>query len=97
MNKKPNLFNQVIISSIEDYKNKIKTLTKQKERLIRRDKKHREEIERLNNIMNEFDKYLKEQFDIYKELDKIQDSRISCQLLIAREKLKELRGDNNDK
>lgn len=51
------------------------------------------EISRLNNIINEFDKYLKEQFDIYKELDKIQDSRISCQLLIARERLNELRED----
>lgn len=60
MNKKPNLFNQVIISSIEDYKNKIETLTKQKERLIRRDKRHREEIERLNNIINELEKSLKE-------------------------------------
>ena len=63
------------------------------------------EIERLNKeldktrlselhkeyIINELEKWCNIQFDVYKGLDKIQDSRISCHYLKIKDKLKELK------
>ena len=51
-----------------------------------------QEIERLNNIINELEKWCDIQFDVYKGLDKMVDSRISCHYLKIKDKLKELKG-----
>jgi len=48
-------------------------------------------IYELENIINELEKWCDRQFNIYKDLDKIQDSRISCQYLKMKDKLKELK------
>ena len=53
------------------------------------------ETERLNNIINELEKYLDVQSKIYLELDKIEDIRIGCQLLRVKDKLKELKDSDN--
>ena len=49
------------------------------------------EIEKLNNIIDELEKWCDIQFQVYKDLDKVQDSRISCQYLRMKDKLKELK------
>jgi hypothetical protein len=57
-------------------------------------KEQAKEIKRLNNIIDELEKWCDIQFDVYKDLDKIQDSRISCQYLKVKDKLKELKDKN---
>ena len=59
--------------------------------LISQDLEKDKEIERLNNIIDELEKWCDIQFQVYKDLDKVQDSRISCQYLRMKDKLKELK------
>ena len=88
---------------INSIKEKDKEIERLKEVIQRNDKEidnlcknQKKEIERLNNIINELEKWCDIQFQIYKDLDKVQDSRISCQYLRMKDKLKELK-EKSDK
>lgn len=54
------------------------------------------ENKRLNNIINEFEKWLIIQHDIYKNIDKEENTRVSCQYLKAKDKLQELKGGDKE-
>lgn len=54
------------------------------------------EIERLNNIINELEKWLIIQHDIYKNVDKKENTRLSCQYLKVKDKLQELKGSDKE-
>lgn len=53
------------------------------------------EMKKYKNIIDELEKWCDIQFQVYKDLDKIQDSIISCQYLRMKDKLKELLGKEN--
>lgn len=53
------------------------------------------EMKKYKNIIDELEKWCDIQFQVYKDLDKIQDSRISCQYLRMKDKLKELKDESN--
>lgn len=60
--------------------------------------KCQEKILDKDNIINELEKWCDIQFQVYKDLDKLEDSRISCQYLRMKDKLKELKeGKEDDK
>ena len=55
-----------------------------------------EENKKLNNIINELEKWLIIQHDIYKNIDIEENTRLSCQYLKVKDKLQELKGSDKE-
>ena len=76
---------------INQLRDEIERLNKEKDDLDDYNRHLHNENKRLNNIIIELEKWCDIQFQVYKDLDKVQDSRISCQYLRMKDKLKELK------